>query len=297
MCRDTQQDDVEDNVRVLLLAFSLTVIAATQVFAAPPADTLARVKETGKLVIGFREDARPFSFRDEGGNPAGFSVDLCRRIAAEVKAAVGRDVDVTFVPVTAGNRIAMVQKGEVDIECASSTYTLERRKKVDFTLETFVTGAEMLVRVGSNIKDLPDVAGKKVGVLKGTTTEVGLKSALKAHAINAEVMTFTDHKEGLRALEGGKIDAYFGDRILLVGLARDAKDPQELQLSGKFYSYEPYAFMVRRGDDNLRLVADTALATLYRSGQVWKIYEKYFGGAQPSGLLVALYILQAIPVR
>ncbi len=282
----------------LLPLFFATLLAAAPATASPPADTLAKVTETGQFVLGFREDARPFSYRDSEGNPAGYSVDLCQRIAALVKEASGRDaIDVQFVAVVADNRVAAVKSGEIDIMCGATTDTLERRAEVDFTQHIFITGAEMLVKTDSGIEDIGDLSGKKVGVLKGTTTETAVREGLKNGMIDADVATFEQHEEGLAAIEDGAVDAYFADRILLLGLGQQAKDPAALQLSGRFYSYEPYAFMLRRGDDGLRLAADTALANLYRTGQIWEIYRKHFGDAEPSELLVAMFILGGVPVR
>jgi ABC-type amino acid transport substrate-binding protein len=281
----------------LLLLFAVLVAAAPAV-ASPPTDTLAKVSETGRFVIGFREDARPFSYRDSEGNPAGYSVDLCRRIATVVKEASGRDeIDVQYVPIIAGERVTAVQSGEIDIMCGAVTDTLERRAQVDFTLHIFITGAEMLVKTDSGIEDIGDLSGKRAGVVAGTTTETAIREALKSQMIDAEVVTFEDHDAGLAAIEDGTINAYFADRILLLGLGQQAKDPKALQLSGRFYSYEPYALMLRRGDDGLRLAADTALANLYRTGQIWEIYRKHFGDAEPSELLVAMFILAGIPVK
>jgi ABC-type amino acid transport substrate-binding protein len=282
----------------LLPLFFAVLVAAAPAVASPPADTLAKVAETGQFVIGFREDAQPFSYRDGEGNPAGYSVDLCRRIAAVVKEASGRDeIDIQYVAVVAGNRVAAVQSGEIDMMCGAVTDTLERRAQVDFTLHTFITGAEMLVKTDSGIEDISDLSGKKAGVLAGTTTETAIREALKTQMIDAEVATFEEHGAGLAAVEDGTVDAYFADRILLLGLGQQAKDAKTLQLSGRFYSYEPYAVMLRRGDDGLRLAADTALANLYRTGQIWEIYRKHFGDAEPSELLVAMFILSGIPEK
>jgi polar amino acid transport system substrate-binding protein/glutamate/aspartate transport system substrate-binding protein len=282
----------------LLSLFFALLVAVAPALASPPADTLAKVSETGRFVIGFREDARPFSYRDSDGNPAGYSVDLCRRIATIVKEASGRDeIDVQYVPVDAADRFSAVQSGEVDIMCEAVTDTLERRAEADFTLHIFITGAEMLVKTDSGIGDISDLSGKKAGVLAGTTTETAIREALKTQMIDAEVTTFEEHGAGLAAVEDGTIDAYFADRMLLLGLGQQAKDAKTLQLSGRFYSYEPYAFMLRRGDDKLRLAADTALANLYRTGQIWEIYRKHFGDAEPSELLVAMFILNGIPEK
>lgn len=279
-----------------LLATSLLMTGAAVAQDTP--DTLSEIKKRGAMVIGYREDARPFSYKGDDGQPTGYSVDLCRKIADEVKRVTGLDtLDIQYKPVPSADRIAMVKSGDVDIECSSSTHTLERREQVDFTLATFVTGAEMLTAKDSGINDIADVAGKTVGVLLGTTTEEGLTAALKATAVDAEVKAFASHDEGIEALKNDQIQAYFADRILLLGLAKRFPDPSQYQLSGRFYSYEPYALVVRKGDTDLRLAADRALSELYRSGEVWKLYSKYFGEANPSELLVALYILNGIPVR
>jgi ABC-type amino acid transport substrate-binding protein len=288
----------EEKVGIPIVAAVLLLLASAQAVAGAPADTLARARETGKFVIGYREDAGPFSFKDANGNPAGFSVDLCRHIAKAVAGAVGGGkVEVTYAAVPANKRIEMVETGAIDIECGSSTHTIERRERVDFTLSTFVDGAEMLVRKNSGITDLGNVAGKKVGVLAGTTTESGLRAGLKASSVAAEVVTYANHDAGLAALEEGTIAAYFADRTLLIGLASKARDPGALQLSGRYYSYEPYGLMLRRGDHELRLIADRTLAEIYRSGEIWKIFRSWFGDGKPSELLVSLYILNGLPAK
>lgn len=273
------------------------LVTAGWVFALPAlADTLTKIKESGKIAIGFREDARPFSFRDDAGAPAGYSIDLCERIAQAAKIELGLDkLKIDYVPVSAKSRFDMLENGKIDIECGSTTNTLARQKRAAFSLLIFATGAEMLVAKDSGIADLADTRGKKLGVLGNTTTETGLKNGLERRLIDAEIVLLDDHEKGLAALEAGKIDAYFADRILLLGLARKASDPSKLKLSGRFYSYEPYALMVRRGDDDFRLVADSALARLYRDREIESIYGKWFGKVAPSDLLKALFVLGGLP--
>ncbi len=281
----------------LLVALILTAVFALGQSAAR-ADTLEQIRDTGVFKVGFRMDAKPMSFLDPDGNAAGYSVDICRRIATAIQVQLGLTaLKVRFVPVSAENRIQMLLDGAIDIECATSTRTLERQEKVDFTLLTFVTGAAMLTRAESNINDVPDIAGRKVGVLAGTTTEAGLRRALKSRSIAAVVMTVDRHEYGIASLETKEIDAYFADRVLLLGLAERAIEPEKLVLSGSLYSYEPYAFMVRRGDADLRLAADRTIAALYRSGEIEDIYRTWFGKAKAGNLLRALYVLQALPER
>jgi len=284
------------NLRLMLvwtILFSFVVITEAQ------ADTLAKIKESGTIVFGYRTASPPFSFVDQSGKAVGYSIDLCERIAAAVKDELSLNgIKIDYVPVTAENRFSMVRQGKVDIVCGSTTNTLKRRERVAFTLLTFITGAEMLVRTGSGIDRLKDLKGKKVGVVKGTTTETGLTKALKQQFINAQVVIVKDHDDGLRALEDSKIDAYTSDRIILIALAREARDPSKLMLMNQFYSVEPYALVVRRDDPDFRLIADRTLASLYRSGRIVEIYRRWLGKiGRPSNLVKALYILQGIPAE
>jgi len=197
--------------------------------------------------------------------------------------------------VTAENRIEKLETGDIDIECGSTSKTLARQARVDFTLLTFVTGTELLVHVGSKIDGLSGLEGKRVAVLPGTTTENVIITELKRQLINAEIVKVRDHDDGLAALRAGRADAYASDEIILIGLARGAKDASDLRLSGTIYSYEPYALMVRKNDADFRLVADRALAETYRFGDIGAIYDRWFGKwlVQPNPVLVALYRIQS----
>lgn len=280
------------NIFAAAFAFLLAGTAGTPAFA----DSLESIKSSGTFNIGFRSDAKPFAFMGENGRPAGYSIELCDIIAGELAAVLGLPgLNINYVPITAANRMDKLEAGEIDIECGSSTNTLKRRERVDFSLLTFITGAELLTHVDSGITDLKTVAGRKVGVLGGTTTEQGLNSGLARRNITAEIVAVKNHEEGLSLLESGGIDAYFADRVLLILLAMDAKDSASLKLSGHFYSFEPYALMLRKGDDRLRLITDRTLAGLYRSGDITKVYRHWFGKSKPSDLLKALFVIQGIP--
>ncbi len=274
----------------LMLAVSLTVPLTAA------ADTLDQVRETGTLTIGYRQDAAPFSLEQQDGRPAGYSVDLCNAIADAVGEALGiADLLVAYQPVTADSRFDALVDGEIDLLCGATTVTVSRRNTLDFSLLTFVSGATVLVRQDSPIDSLADTAGRRVGVLGGTTTEDALRAALAADGIDAEMVAFTARPDGLEALLAEDIDAFFGDRELLAGLVVASGVPGELRLSSTFLSIEPYALAMRRGDDGLRLIADQTLARMYRDGRIEPIFQRWFVGMQPSNLLQALYLLQGLP--
>jgi glutamate/aspartate transport system substrate-binding protein len=266
--------------------------------AAAQAGTLDKIRAKGSIALGYRTASPPFSSAEAGAQPVGYSIDLCLRIVAALKQVSRLDgLSVAYVPVTAENRIEKLESGEIDIECGSTTRTLSRHERVDFTLLTFVTGSELLVRLGSNINRLADLEGKKVAVLPGTTTDNTVRAELKQQFINATVVAVRAHDEGVAALADGRADAYASDEVILIGLARKIGDNANLRLSGTIFSYEPYALMVRKNDAEFRLVADRALAEIYRSGGIGGIWERWFGKwvARPNAHLMTLYRLNALP--
>lgn len=274
------------------LAFALICpLAASGATAA----TLERIAETGVIKLGFREDAAPFSYLNNDGKVAGYSITLCEAVAGAVRNHLKRDdIEIELVPVTAESRFIDLEAGRVDLLCGADTVTLERRQRVDFSLLTFVTGSSVLYRKDGPA-DFVALAGEKVGVRGGTTTESGLKRALSDAGIAAQVVALDSHEEGRRALEANEISAYFADRAILIMLAASAEKPQDLALSQRFFSYEPYALALQRGDSDFRLLVDTTLVRLYRSQAVGKIYQATFGDAPMSDLLRALFIVQALP--
>lgn len=285
-------------MRVVLCAVLAVTLFFSQELAAETGGTLARIKSTGTIVIAHREASPPFSFLNDQKQPAGYSVDLCLRIAKAVKDHLGlAELETRYVAASAENRLQQVADGTADIECGNTTNTLSRQETVDFTNTIFITGASLLARPESNITSLADLRGKTVTVVEGTTTESVLAARLKRELIDAEVVKVKDHDAGLAGLEAGTAAAHAGDQLVLIGLAKAAKQPGRFALASEVFSYEPYALAVRRNDADFRLVANRALAQLYRSGEIGEIYERWFGdwGGKPSKLLLAMYALNALP--
>ena len=260
--------------------------------------TLEKISRTGEFLIGYRTDASPLSYENADGQPSGYSVDLCRRISAGVKAHLGRaDIEAKFVPVTSDERISAVVSGKIDIECGSTTVTMSRMEQVDFTLPTFVTGGSILTLAESGIKGMSDLSGKKVGVVQGTTTLEELRNYVQENLIDAEVAVVGDRKTGMGQLNKGDIDAFASDQIVLIGQVIEAPFPKRYWLMDATFSYEPYGLIVRRDDADFRLVANKAITQLYRSGQHIDIFHKWIGriGIRPPPILIAMYQLNTFP--
>ena len=280
------------------LPLLILLLACNPALAQKLTGTLKGIADSGVFRIGYRTGTPPFSFIDANGGPAGYSVDLCNRIATAVREQLKlTELDIKYYAVDLENRFAAVAKGEVDIVCASTTITLSRQEKVDFTLMTFLTGGSILSRSARPVPTTGDLTGKTVAVVKGASTAGALGTYLSESLIDARVITVDTLDIGMDMVSKGEIDAVAGDQIGLIGKLMQVRDPQAFTMSQDMYSYEPYGLIVRRGDPDFRLAANRALARLYRTGQYKALYNKWFGrsGVRPSPILAAMFQLQALP--
>jgi len=278
-------------MRTVLLALAAALLLAHNTAAA----TLDRIKADGVFRLGYRTDAQPYSYSTDAGLPAGYVVDLCREVAKAAGRQVGRaDLRVEYVAVTAENRFDALRDGRVDILCDPTSMTLSRREQVDFSLMTFVDGASVLFQADGP-RSFEDLAGKKVGVRSGTTTEQALRATLARLNVTADVVAVTDHRDGLKRVMSGELAAYFADRAILAFLLLQSDAPQKLRLADEYFTHETYALALPRDDGAFRLLVDRTLAELYRTGAVVKIFANSFGATPPSDIVKALYLLNSLP--
>lgn len=279
----------------ILLLLAVAVLSGAALADGP--DTLAKIKAAKSITVAFAPDSLPFSFVGPDNQPAGYSIDLCKRVIAALGRATGvGDLKINWMVDTVPNRIALVSSGKADMECANTTQSLARLKQVDFSNLIFVDGGGFLVRADSDVNGFSDLAGKSIAVTTGTTTHARLDNMLKDRLINAKVVEVKDGVEGVALLESKAVAAFASDKIKLVGLAAQAKDPKMFALLSEDLSFEPYAFMLPRNDSAFRLEVNRALTQVYLSGEIDPIFNKWLGPlGRPSGLLAAMYLLNAIP--
>lgn len=259
--------------------------------------TLAKINESGEIVIGHRESSVPFAYLNDSQEPIGYSIDLCMKVVEEVEKTLGKDIDVRYVPVNPKTRIALIANGTIDLECGSTTNNLTRQQQVEYLPVTFVTGTKIMARKDSGIASVSDLDGKSIALAQGTTNERAIKAAVDAQGLNVKILPVRDHAEGMLSLETDRVDAYATDHILLFGLISKSKTPDDFAVVGDFLSFDPYALMVRRDDSAFELVGKTALANVFRSGEIDEIYAKWFDplGVPADPLLKAAFQLGALP--
>jgi ABC-type amino acid transport substrate-binding protein len=280
------------------LAFALALLLSPALVGAQALDgRLKRIKDANAINVAFRTDAAPFSFLDDAKQPTGYSVELCRRVVTSIGQQIGApNLQIKWVPATVQNRMELVAKGQADMECGSTTVTLSRMKQVNFSSYTFIDGTGLLVRSSPAVATLSDLAGKRIGVIPGTTNEKALQAALKRRVISASIVGLKSREEGLTQLEAGAIDAFASDKVLLMGLAPKVKDPTAFTILMEDLSFEPYAITLPRNDDNFRLAVNTALAQIYRSGAIVEVFQRWFASfGKPGIMLEASFIYGAIP--
>lgn len=276
----------------------LVLVAAAGLAQAQALDgRLKKIADTKTITLAYRTDAVPFSFEDDKKQPVGYTVDLCKRVAALIQNQIGaKELAVKWVPVTAQNRFDVIARGQADLECGASTATLSRMKQVDFSSFVFVDGTGLIAMKASNIRSLADIGGKRVGVVSGTTNERAVERLEQRRKLGIKVTAFKSRDEAWAALEEGKIDAFAGDKLLLVGGSLKAKDPKAVGMLPEDLSFEPYAIALPRNDSGLRQAVNAGLAHIYRDGEIVSIFNKWFGAlGEPTGLTRALFVFGALP--
>ena len=278
-----------------LLCLALAGFFATSVWA--QSATLDKIRKTGVITMGYVEGSMPFSFKDAGGQPQGYSVALCNEIAAGIRAQLKlAQLETRWVSLTIQDRINAVRSGRVDIECSTTTWTLSRQAEVDFSLITFVDGGSILTHGNAEPRRLVDFDGKRLAVIADTTTEKVLRQAVAQRSIKVDIEVVKTREAGLQLLEQRKADGFASDRIVLIGMVLGGGKTQGVyKLLDEDFSVEPYAFALPRGDADFRLAVNRVLAGLYRNGGIDKIYAQWLGNLGPPSLLLsAAYFVQAL---
>ena len=258
-----------------LLAFAIAAAAASGAFAQAN-DTIAKIKASGEITVGVRDSSGALSYTLGDGKYAGLHFELCQRIVASLEKTVGKKLTVKYLPVTSQNRIPLVQNGTVDIECGSTTNNATRQKDVAFAVTTFVEEVRMAVKANSGITSLAQLKDKRVATTTGSTSVQLLRKHDRAQNVNFEEVFGKDHSESFLLLESGRADAFVLDAQVLAGNIAASKSPADYKIVGDVISVEPIAIMLRKDDPAFKKVADDTLIEIMKSGEMARIYDKWF---------------------
>ena len=261
---------------LLLFLFTRSVLAQTEDTPVELTGTLAKARASGAITIAYRESSVPFSFLSARGEPIGYSIELCRKLAEAIGEAVGRELELKWLPVTSETRIEAIVSGRADLECGSTTNNLERQKRVAFSPVIFVAGTKLLVKRGSPIRSYRNLGGKTVVVTAGTTNESAIKETARRFKIDIRMATARDHAEAYAQLEAGRADAFATDDVLLYGLVAQHQARQRYEVVGEFLSYDPYGIMFRKGDAQLAARVERVFHDLAEDGELERQYKRWF---------------------
>ena len=259
-------------MKLKLIALSVTLLAAGGTFA----DTLSKVKASGVVTMGVRDSSGALSYTLGNGQYTGYHVEICQRILANLEKAAGRKLEVKYQPVTSQNRIPLVQNGTVDIECGSTTNNVAREKDVAFVDTTFVEEVRIAVKANSGITSVSQLGGKNVATTTGTTSVQTLRKNKRASGVEFKEVFGKDHSDSFLLLESGRADAFVMDGSILAGNIATAKNPADFKIVGEVLSVEPIAIMIRKDDPLLKRLADDTVKSMIKSGEMNKLWTKWF---------------------
>lgn len=267
----------------IMLFFTLATMSAAQ--------TIDRIKSSGEIRFGYRLDAEPLSFVDEAGLPNGYAIGVCTALAQALGRALELDeLEMKFIPVDTTNRFAKVVNGEIDLLCGAATITMARREFVDFSIPTFVDGTAVMLPRGAETT-FSSLAGKKVGVRGGTTTEEALTNTLSDTGTGAEVVRYDAHEDGLAAMRSGELAAYFADQSILLYLNRGNSD---FMVMDRLLTMEKQGLAMQRGDTEFRFMVDGALSGMYAGGVMERIFRETLPGVEPGQAMRWLFLLAPV---
>jgi glutamate/aspartate transport system substrate-binding protein len=269
---------------VALLATSLLATGAAAQTSEGLSPTLAAIKKTHVVHLGYRESSPPFSFLDQANRPIGYSLELCEAVVDEIGVEVDDpNLRIEYVKVTSDDRIPAVLQNKIDLECGSTTANAERAKQVAFSPLMFVAGTKLMVPKAAPVQSLTDLKGKTVVVTKGTTNEQAMHAADKKFSLGLNIVTSPDHEQSYQMLSDGKADAFATDDILLYGLIARHKSQDKFRVTGDYLSYDPYGIMFRKGEPQLTAVVERTFRKLGSNHDLVPLYNKWFVARLPTG--------------
>lgn len=264
-----------------VLASTLGLILAGGAFTTVQADTIAKIKKSGKVVIGYRESSDPISYI-VGGKPMGYAIDICNNFANTLKKDLNLpNLKVEYKAVTSSTRIPEMLAGNIDMECGTTTNSIQRQQQVSFSTNYYATEVRMAVKANSTVKDLGDLNGKAVATTQGTTSDKYIKMGAKGEQVKVTNVYGKDHSDSFAMVASGRAAAFVMDDNILAGLIAKSSKPKDFKIVGPVLSSEPYGIMLPKGDTAYKAIADKVVTGMWKNGQMAALYKKWFQSPIP----------------
>ena len=251
--------------------------------AAQDSPTLRKIRETGVVNLGYRVNQLPFSYFDGKRRPIGYSIEICERVVDAIRQRLAQpNIEIRMVLVTSATRLPMLANGTVDLECGTTTNTLERQKVAAFSTTIFVAASRLLSRVGSNIRNVSDLRGQPVTTTLSTTSMQYLTALNQSRGLDMKILAGADDADAFQMVRSGRAMAYAMDDVLLRALLATAPDARDYAISDEPLTVEPYAIGMSRDDPAFKQLVDGVIIDLFRRGQIQALYKKWFESPLPS---------------
>lgn len=276
---------VSNRVRAACLALVMLVSSS-----AIAATTLEKIAQKGAITLGY-QIAPPFSYLDEAGNRIGYSIDLCMKIVDAIKRDLKRpDLAVKFVPVTSVTRYPMLLDGQIDLECANTPNTAEDRKRVAFTIPTFMAVTRLMVREGSDIKTIYETKNKTVVTIWGSNIEKTFVDLNSRFTLRASNLITNDFDGSFSVMETNSADAFIMDDVLLRLMQVASKNKAKYAITNNVLAIQPLSLMMRKDDPEFKKLVDAEVARVITKGEIYSIYKKWFESRIPPFQISPMYL-------
>ena len=203
-------------------------------------------------------------FHSSNNNIGGFDYDLMHEIAD------ASDFEIQFVPMQFSDLIPSLRRDDIDIIIAAMSITEERKQLVNFSDRYLTAGQSIVVNKGNtNIKTTNDLAGKTVGVIKDTVSDMIISKTEGIHQIER----FDIAGSALLSLKRNKIDAIMIDKLTCINYIQYDKDLTIVQTIE--YPEIGYGIAVRKDDYTLLHKVNSGLQEIMTNGTYQKLVDKY----------------------
>jgi len=225
-----------------------------------------------ELVVGSSATYRPFAYESPSKEIVGYDVDIIKAVAQKA----GLQIKIVNTPWT--GIFAALNNGDVDLVISGVTINDKRKQSYDFTAPYFEARQLIAVPQASTAKTLKDLAGKKIGVVTGSTGDD--ISSREFGKTNPDIRRFESTPVVIAELANSGLDAAIGDNGVIAFRVQEHK--QLKTVNDPSFPKEFFGIVVKQGNKALLDKLNTGLAAVKADGSYATIYKKWFQADAPT---------------